>query len=121
MSSKPKQPKLLLDENIGKRVAAFLRQKGYDVRSILEDTPGIEDTQVLEKAVKERRVVATLDKDFGELVFHHSKQHVGVLFLRLKNETAESVSAILLDVIAQYNKKLYGKFTTASENDVRIR
>ena len=77
--------RLLLDENIGKRVVTALRESGYDVASVLEDAPGSTDTDVLKRARKEKRILVTLDKDFGALIFRDSESYVGVLFLRLQN------------------------------------
>ena len=115
------EPKLLLDENIGYAVASRLREAGRDVLSILEESPGLEDVEVLKIAKKEKRIVVTLDRDFGALVFHDSKQHVGVLLLRLEKESAENISRTINNVLNQYGKKLERKFTVASESQVRIR
>ena len=115
------RPKLLLDENIGIIVAAALREKGYDVTSILEDTPGSTDQEVLGLAKKEKRIVVTLDRDFGSLVFRDSERHVGVLFLRLRKENTKTVIRVINSVLSQYGSKLKGKFIVASESSIRIR
>lgn len=115
------KPKLLLDENIGGIVADLLRKRGYDVKSVLEDMRGAEDATVLASAVKEKRIVVALDKDFGMLVFRYSEKHLGILFLRLQRESAENIYSVLLNVLSLYSKKLQGKFVTASEYRIRIR
>ena len=88
---------------------------------ILEDAPGLTDQQVLQLAKKEKRIVVTLDHDFGTLVFRDSKRHVGVLFLRLKKENTVTVIRVIISVFAQYGSKLKGRFTVASESSIRIR
>lgn len=113
--------KLLLDENIGKQVATALRWSGYDIASIFEDAPGSTDEDVLKRARKEKRIVVTLDRDFGTLVFRDSESHVGVLFLRLQKESVEDIIFVLDSVLKRYGGKLKKRFTTASETDVRIR
>lgn len=115
------KPKLLLDENIGKRVALSLRESGFDVASILEDAAGSTDADVLKRARKERRILVTLDRDFGALVFRDSASHVGVLYVRLQKESAESIIFVLENVLHTYGDKLKGRFTIASETGVRIR
>lgn len=115
------KPKLLLDENIGKRVVLALRKSGFDVASILEDMPGSTDVLVLKKARKEKRILVTLDRDFGALVFRDSESHVGVLYLRLQTESAENILFVLRSVLQEYGDKLKKKFAIASERDVRIR
>jgi len=115
------KPKLLLDENIGYVVVLLLREMGYDTKSIIENTPGAKDTIVLKVALKQKRVLVTLDSDFGKLVFLKSKKHFGILFLRLTKESPEIVFAVIQRVLSQYGNKLHNKFTTATEYNIRIR
>jgi predicted nuclease of predicted toxin-antitoxin system len=42
------------------------------------------DSAILAWAVNEQRLVITMDKDFGELVFRSGQAHDGVLLLRLE-------------------------------------
>jgi len=65
-------------------VVAALRQQGHDVAWIHEDAPGSLDSEVLERAQRESRVVVTLDKDFGELAFRRGlAASVGVVLFRI--------------------------------------
>jgi len=116
-----KEPRLLLDENIGGAVGARLRSEGFDVVSVREDSVGAPDGSILARSVREKRVVVTLDKDFGRLVFHDSHKHVGVIFLRLERESQEIVALVLLSVLEHYGSVLRGKFVVATEADVRMR
>jgi predicted nuclease of predicted toxin-antitoxin system len=115
------KPKLLLDENIGKIVVESLRSQDYNVLSVLESFPGAEDKRILETAVKEERIFITLDKDIGRLIYLYSQNHVGVIFLRLKTESAEDIIKSLLPILDKYSDKLKEKFTTISETRIRIR
>ena len=115
------KPKLLFDENIGNVVASRLRQAGYDVVSIAEEMRGVEDVAVLRKATQESRIVVTLDRDFGALIFRDSKHHLGVLYMRLRNETAEHIARILLEALTQHGEELQGKFVVVSDYRIRIR
>lgn len=113
--------KLLLDENIGGGVVGLLREQGLDAKSILEDSPGAEDLDILKQAVSEQRILVTLDKDFGKLIFLNSNKHVGVIFLRLQKETVDNIFKVLWSILKFYGSELSGKFVTASEYSVRIR
>lgn len=115
------KPKLLLDENIGGIVISSLRETGYDVVSVLETFPGAEDEEVLKKATKENRILVTLDKDFGKLIYLYSQKHVGVIFLRPTRETPENIYSLLLGVLTRYLDEIKGKFITASEGRIRIK
>lgn len=113
--------RLLLDENIGARTVQALRRSGFDVTSILEGASGATDNSVLKRAQKEKRIIVTLDRDFGTLVFRDSKPHVGVLFLRLQKESHENITSVVTEVLKQHGEKLNGRFTVATEKTVRIR
>ena len=75
--------RLLADENVPGAVVAALRQQGHDVAWIHEDAPGDSDSEVLERAQRESRVVVTFDKDFGELAFRGLAASVGVVLFRI--------------------------------------
>jgi len=59
-----------------------LRTAGHDVAAIAEDLPGTTDDPVLDRAVRERRVLITEDTDFGELVYACFHESRGVILLR---------------------------------------
>ena len=76
--------RLLADENVPGAVVAALRQQGHDVAWIHEDAPGSPDSEVLERAQRESRVVVTFDKDFSELAFRRGlAASVGVVLFRI--------------------------------------
>ena len=111
----------MLDENIGKTVANRLREDNYDIKSAIEDMRGASDALILSTARKERRIIVTLDRDFGILAFRDSKKHLGILFLRLQQESSNTIYMVLSNVLSEHGNKLWGKFITASEYKVRIR
>src|SRR5215467_2525889 len=77
--------KFLLDENVDYRLATFLKHSGHNVKAILQDYPnGSTDPNVLALARKERHILITNDKDFGDLIFHRKLPHCGVILFRLK-------------------------------------
>lgn len=102
------KPKLLLDENIGTLVAKTLRVQGYDVVSILEEEPGMSDSDVLNRA-------------FGRLIYLYSQRHAGVILLRLKDESSQNINYILSKILTDYGSRLIKKFITVSETKVRLR
>lgn len=56
--------KLLADENFPPTLISYLQKKRHDVKRIQRSVKGTSDISVREKAVKERRVIITFDKDF---------------------------------------------------------
>ncbi len=62
--------KFLLDENIPRSVYVSLKKSGYDVISISEEYRGISDKEIIKISREDNRIIVTLDKDFGYLVFN---------------------------------------------------
>ena len=86
---------LVADENIDIEIIKGLRDSGYNILSISEDFSGIPDEDVLMVANEHDATLITGDKDFGELVYHSSMEHSGVLLLRLEDATgAETLQVV---------------------------
>jgi predicted nuclease of predicted toxin-antitoxin system len=61
----------LANENFPLFSIRLLRTAGYNVASVIEDTPGAKDHDVLKRAQKEARILLTFDRDYGELVYSY--------------------------------------------------
>ena len=61
--------KLLVDVGVGKAVEGWLRGEGHDVLAVRDLDPRMPDEEILKSAVQGQRLVITMDKDFGELVY----------------------------------------------------
>ena len=78
------------------------------------------DTAILELALADRRVLLTLDKDFGELAVLHGQPHAGIV--RLVNWSARQQAQTCLAVFDRYGEELQrGALVTAEPGRVRIR
>jgi predicted nuclease of predicted toxin-antitoxin system len=74
---------ILADENLHRDVVAYLRGGGCDVLDVRESgLIGAEDSELLQTAYAQGRVVITHDADFGALAIAALKPIVGVVFLR---------------------------------------
>ena len=73
--------KFLLDQCAGRQLAAWLREQGHDVLDAWEIGADPGDPALLERARMEGRVMVTLDKDFGDLVYLHGFGHAGLVRL----------------------------------------
>ncbi len=63
--------RFLLDEGLSPRVADLLGAAGHDVVHVRDiDLKSAPDPIILSRAIAERRVLITLDTDFGALVAH---------------------------------------------------
>lgn len=109
----------LVDECTGPAVARWLRDAGHDAVSVTECMSGSDDELVIERAARERRVLVTNDKDFGELVFKKSKQHSGVIVLRLQDESPSAKIAAIAHVLESYGEQLSLGFFSVTETRIR--
>jgi predicted nuclease of predicted toxin-antitoxin system len=57
--------KILVDMGVGRGVELWLANTGYDVKSVRETDPRAEDTEIIKMAEHEKRLILTMDKDFG--------------------------------------------------------
>ncbi len=78
--------RLLIDENIPQVFADWLRAAGNDLILAGELAAGETDSHWLELAEKNRRIIMTADKDFGELIFRDRLNSNGVILLRLSEK-----------------------------------
>jgi predicted nuclease of predicted toxin-antitoxin system len=74
---------LLTDENMGPDVVAGLRERGCDVRTVIDEgLTGSSDKDVLTRAVQHGRVVVTHDLAFGHTAIAAGAAFVGIVYLR---------------------------------------
>ena len=113
--------RLLADENVPRPAVWALRDQGFDVISVSEDHAGSTDSEILARCASEKLTLLTLDKDFGELVFHHNlPAECGVVLFRLETESlSEFCDAVLAAV--QSREDWSGFFTVVSNDRIRMR
>ncbi|MBI2118811.1 MAG: DUF5615 family PIN-like protein [Elusimicrobia bacterium] len=113
--------KLVADESIEKRIVENLRIQGFDVLYIAELAPAIPDKSVLHLSIKQKRILLTNDKDFGELVFLEKEITEGIILLRFSTEKTDLKSRILLSFLQTHKEKIRKHFIVLTENLARIR
>ncbi len=116
-----KKPRFLVDVCIGKGVEDWLVEKGYDIQTVREIDSRMSDMDVLKLAVTEKRTVMTMDKDFGELVYHSGMSHAGILLLRIEDAASKEKERILERILATYENKLIYNFCVFQDGRLRIR
>ena len=113
--------KFIIDESVDFPVVLFLRNKGYDVTSIVEDYPTLEDIKILKIAFEENRILLTNDKDFGSLIFKYKLMSTGIILFRLADQSSDTKERYLEILINDYEDKLLGNFIVVTKNKIRIR
>ncbi|MCM8779164.1 MAG: DUF5615 family PIN-like protein, partial [Candidatus Omnitrophica bacterium] len=64
----------------------FLTHKGFDVKWVTDLDKRMLDTKLFEIANREKRILITNDKDFGEIVFFQKKIIYGIILFRVKGK-----------------------------------
>ena len=112
--------RFLADESCDFNVVRALRDAGYDVVAVSEVSPRAEDAKVIDIAVRDRRVLLTEDKDFGQLVHSHGRKTQGVILLRYPVLVREQLAKDVVRLAKRHGKKLAGCFIVIQPGRVRI-
>ena len=113
--------KFVLDVGVGNKALEYLRAHGFDVISILDTDPSMPDSDILQVAERDSRMVITMDKDFGELVYRLRRQHSGVLLLRMEDADGDEKAEMLHWILSNFIEELEGKFCVFQNGRLRIR
>ena len=113
--------KFVLDVGVGNKVWQYLTTHGFDAILITAINPSMSDTDILLIAEDEERMVITMDKDFGELVYHSGKAHKGVLLLRLEDATGDEKVEVIQYILENFENQIEGKFCVFKNVRFRIR
>jgi predicted nuclease of predicted toxin-antitoxin system len=111
----------LADENYPFDAVRRLRKAGHDVAAIVRDSSGASDEEILERAVREARVVLTFDRDYGRLLYEESLVPVGIVYFRFDPSPPEEPADYLLALLAQPGFSVAGKLTVLERDRVRQR
>ncbi|MCL4704349.1 DUF5615 family PIN-like protein [bacterium] len=112
--------KVIMDVGVGKLSEDWLSQQGHDVLATRNINPRMGDDEILEIAAREGRLVITMDKDFGELVYRHKAANAGVLLLRLDDATSLEKVQIISQIFSEHEDKLFGSFSVYKNGRLRI-
>jgi len=110
----------LVDECTGPSVAEWLRNQKHEVFSVFEEARGMDDDDIILKALEENWILITNDKDFGEKVYRDGRLHRGIILLRLEDERSQSKIQVLSRLLKTYPDRLSNTFVVITEKQVRF-
>ena len=111
---------ILLDTWVWKGAADDLKSYGHNVIWIGDSEKDPGDRAIIEKAFTERRIIVTIDKDFGELAILYSFPHYGII--RLVDCAARQQGQLCVRILKKYGQELLqGAIVTAEPGRIRIR
>ncbi|MDW7679992.1 MAG: DUF5615 family PIN-like protein [bacterium] len=113
--------KFLIDIGVGKSTEDFFHIQGYDAKTVRSIDPRMTDSDIIRLAVREERIVITMDKDFGELVYHSSMVHSGIILLRLEDASGDEKLEVIKEIINKYSEKIKDHFCVYQRDKFRVR
>jgi len=112
--------KLLLDSCVWGKAKEILEEAGHDVICAGEWPQDPGDEEILNIAIKDERILVTLDKDFGELAILRAIKHCGIV--RLVNISATHQATVCNQVLGLHGDELSsGAIVTAETGRLRVR
>ncbi|MFH2044619.1 MAG: DUF5615 family PIN-like protein [Pseudomonadota bacterium] len=110
----------LLDVNASGVIAHLLVSLGHDVAEVNNKDPRMSDNDILNWAVRERRIIITTDNDFEEMIWRQGMPHYGIL--RLENLPRHDRLILLRDALDFHSHDLEsGSIVIALSSKFRVR
>jgi predicted nuclease of predicted toxin-antitoxin system len=114
--------RFLADENFPLASVRLLTTAGYEVAAVALESPGVMDEVVLERAVREGRVLLTFDRDYGGLLYLRGSQPPeGIVYFRFAPYSPEEPAEYLLTLLERLGDSLSGTLTVVERDRVRQR
>lgn len=102
--------KVVIDEDVPRSTGKILKEHGYKVKDIRDyGLRGAEDEEIYGFAHREKAVIITCDRGFGNILRFPLGSHFGIVVAHFPNE----MSTI------EINRHLIEKFEDLSENDFK--
>jgi predicted nuclease of predicted toxin-antitoxin system len=99
--------RFLADMGVSIRVVEWLRSSGHDAVHLREEgLQRLPNGEIFQKAIREQRMVLTLDLDFGEIVAGSGGASVSIILFRLRNTRADFLIERLKSVLEQSTEEL---------------
>lgn len=88
--------------------------------AVAEIASGSDDTIVMDLAFRENRVLLTEDKDFGQLVYAHSQQSSGVIFIRYPANARKTLPKAVVALVSEPEVNLDSSFVVMTPGRTRV-
>ncbi len=114
-------PLIIADESVDGRIIRSLIDAGFRVYSVIIETPGIADTEVIDIAIAANGFIVTEDKDFGDELVYKETNHVGSLLLRISDLIIDDRIHLVIDTLTQHGLKMKDCFSVLTAKKLRVR
>ncbi len=115
--------KFLADMGISQSTVNWLKEKDHDAIHLQDEgLYRLPDSEIVEKAKNENRIVLTCDLDFGNIMAFLGETYPSIIIFRLENETPSNINRKLDELIERFGNVLQkGAIISVEEMNFRIR
>lgn len=114
--------RLLIDENVPLYLITHLRNLGYDFLHVRDVQMALADEDVLTLAVRDKRILITFDRDFGELIFRQGLEvPPAIVYVRMSPVAREAVCAAVSGVLGPQAALIDGHLVVIAMEGIRSR
>jgi len=113
--------RFLADESCDALIVRTLRAQSHDVAYVAEESPGVEDEDVLTRALQDQRVILTEDRDFCALVFRDALPTYGIVLIRILPAQRLRKKDRIMALLDAHADRLAGAMTTLTVGGMRVR
>lgn len=115
-----KLPTFLADENIPFYVVKQLRKEVCKIISVVEEFQGSSDEKIMELSSRNKWVLITFDKDFGELIYKQKcEKPFGIILLRVTPKSPTHILQVLKWLLLHTSISFENNFLVVNDNKVR--
>lgn len=113
--------KFLLDMGISPATGVYLTNLGHDAVHLIDEAMDrASDSEIMDKALNEGRIILTHDLDFGRLLAFSGERLPSVVTFRLENMRPENVNRFCERVIDRFSDTM-DKGAILSVGDKKVR
>lgn len=113
--------RFIADENFPHPSFKLLVSKGFDVLHVGLDFPSVSDDRVIQIAIEEQRILLTLDRDHGRLIFTRKvPAPPGVVYFRIPQYRPDFLGEVFAELISS-GVEFEGFFTVVRPEGIRQR
>jgi hypothetical protein len=120
-----KQLNVLLDQNVPVAIVAWLKQlrPKWDVKHTSQiGLDNTDDDTIYEWGYQKQAIIITFDEDFADKRFFSTKDHPGVVRLRVWPTTIEEVQVSLQKLFSEFkDEDLFGALVIIDRQRIRVR
>jgi len=94
--------KFKLDENFGRSIQRFIRDAGHDCLAVVdENLSGAPDNEVFDAANAEKRILVTMDHDFGNVLVYPPEHRYGMALINPPGRSSMKLLHILVSTLLE--------------------